>query len=81
MAIAPYMWDAFLPHVHHLRTPPSTTPAQQHPPQAHTHSRADMPAPSHPPFKVADLVDTFSGPWGSDACKNAPLKVLEGDFR
>lgn len=40
-----------------------------------------MPAPSHPPFKVADLLDTFSGPWGSDAQKNAPLRVVECDWR
>lgn len=34
-----------------------------------------------PEFRVADLVDTFSGPLGSAEEKNAPLRVLEPGLR
>lgn len=33
------------------------------------------------PFRVADLVDKFIGPYDSDAHVNGPLKVLDAGFK
>ncbi len=33
------------------------------------------------PFRVADLVDKFIGPYESDSHMNSPLKVLDAGFK
>jgi len=41
---------------------------------------AAAPAVDDAPFRVADLIDTYIGPYGSDAHLNGPIKVLDAGF-